>query len=166
MARLIWTKARPTTIVGRETPNVLGTNHDVLFDVLAAEHANVDDEHDVEAVARGGGYIQFGIAGTPPTYTLTEKYGIVSSITPDSTGIIVVNLSFAGLTGITGMADDGAGSFFYKVIAQAIGKPTASTPRIAWARALAALTFQLELNQLNEAVVDGDISFAVMGRIE
>ncbi len=161
-SRISWTRLGRNDDIGRETPNVQGTNLDGLYDAYDADHDPSSGMHDAEKIAYGGGYMRFDAAGTPPTYTLEQKYGIVSSITPDSTGVIIVTLAFGDWSQYSAMADAGAGAYFYKVWAQAVGS---SAPRVAFATTLAATSFRLNLALLNEAEADGDISFGVFGRL-
>ena len=161
-SRLSWTRKGPSDIVGRETPNVFGTNLDELYDGFDSDHDPANGQHDVEPIAYGGGYARFETAGTPPTYTLKEKYGIVDSITPTSTGIVTVTLAFGDWSQYSQMADDGSGNFYYKVIIQAIGS---GVPRVPYKTTLAATSFRAALETVAAAASDGDFIVEVLGRL-
>lgn len=160
-SRLSWTRKGPSDIVGRETPNVFGTNLDELYDGFDSDHDPANGQHDVEPIAYGGGYVRFEASGTPPTYTLIEKYGIVDSITPVSTGIVTVTLAFGDWSQYSQMADDGSGNYYYKVIVQAIGS---AVSRTLYGTTLAATSFRVTLDE-GETAADGDFIIEVFGRL-
>lgn len=146
-SRLDYTNKQRSDDVDAPTQNNIGGQLDDLYDALDLEHDPSDGSHDTVKVARGVFYVSTS-GGTP---TLETSGGIVSSVSDNGVGDIVINLS-------SNLADDGSGNYEYIVEATIVGSAGA-----IYAGTLAAGSFHIQTTDMDGTAADVAFSGAVYG---